>query len=245
VPDQRIATVDQDATIIESHKQQLSTYEGCEATSHAGGVGETAWCWPTSFAMAMCRRDGARERCQPRLPPAGTVGSITIAAIGVSGKRVVNWCAMRSERRAARAHRFAISARMSDPCTAHSGGPDRLGNLTARRSAEVRECADVRLYPGRNREERFATPSLCAFAFAKARTNCSTMGGAVRTSRVVEPVGIKAGALDRMAPRKGRDHRAGHDVIKNDLGGECCLRILRSQRRVAALGGDRDNVLRR
>jgi len=39
-PDQRIATVDQDATIIESHKQQaLPTYEGCGLSAHAGGVG--------------------------------------------------------------------------------------------------------------------------------------------------------------------------------------------------------------
>ena len=57
-PDQRIATVDQDATIIESHKQEaLPTYEGTRGYQPLLRCGpRPVWCWRTSFVTAMCRR---------------------------------------------------------------------------------------------------------------------------------------------------------------------------------------------
>ena len=56
--DQKIATVDQDATIIESRKQEaLRTYEGERGYQPMRRYGQKRiWCWPTSSGMATCQR---------------------------------------------------------------------------------------------------------------------------------------------------------------------------------------------
>ena len=51
--DQKIFTVDQDATIIESRKREaLYTYEGSRGYQPMLAV----WCWPTNFVTGMYRR---------------------------------------------------------------------------------------------------------------------------------------------------------------------------------------------
>ena len=55
--DQKVFTVDQDATIIESRKREaLYTYEGRAATNRCWRCGQRwMWCWPTSSATGMYR----------------------------------------------------------------------------------------------------------------------------------------------------------------------------------------------
>jgi hypothetical protein len=68
-PDQKIATVDVDATVIESSKRQAKpTYEGAGDISRCGRCGRRwTWRWRTSFATATCRR--MRRRCPPPSGP--------------------------------------------------------------------------------------------------------------------------------------------------------------------------------
>jgi hypothetical protein len=56
--EQGIATVDQDATIIESWKQEaLRTYEGERAISRCWPCGQRrTWCQQINFETRMCRR---------------------------------------------------------------------------------------------------------------------------------------------------------------------------------------------
>ena len=215
-PDQRIATVDQDATIIESHKQQaLTTYEGVRGYQPMLAV----WA-ETGLVLADQFRDGnvpaqmepleVAQRAFAALP--GTVKEYYYrgdSACHESG--LVNW--LRDEQRAGGPRGrigFAISARMSEPLHAaiEAASGSRLGTL--RRSASGRNPR-VRRRPvcarGENGEEGFATAALRGHPHSpQAR---GTLRGRERGAPfrgVVEPVGVEAGALDRVAPRKGRHH---------------------------------------
>ena len=59
--EQGIATVDQDATIMESRKQEaLRTYEGERGfqpmLGRRGGWARWTWCWRINFGTGMCQR---------------------------------------------------------------------------------------------------------------------------------------------------------------------------------------------
>ena len=57
----RIATVDQDATIIESHKENAQAHSEAGAISRWWRYGpRPTWCWPMSSATATCRRSRSR-----------------------------------------------------------------------------------------------------------------------------------------------------------------------------------------
>jgi hypothetical protein len=85
VPDQRIATVDQDATIIESHKQQaLCTYEGVRGYQPMlAAWAETGLVLAINFAMATCPRRWSRWKWRdgPLPPCRARCGNITSGAM--------------------------------------------------------------------------------------------------------------------------------------------------------------------
>ena len=90
-PDQRIATVDQDATIIESHKQQaLTTYEGvARLSAHAGGRGgDRAGAGRSISGWQRARADGAAGSGAARLcrPAEHGAGVLLSRRFGVSRK---------------------------------------------------------------------------------------------------------------------------------------------------------------
>ena len=198
-PDQRIATVDQDATIIESHKQQaLPTYEGERGYQPMLAVwAETVWCWPTSFAMAMCRRRWSRWKCAhgPLPPCPGTVKEYYYrgdSACHESG--LVNW--LRDEQRAGGPRGrigFAISARMSEALHAAMRAVPEAAWEALRRSASGRNPR-VRRRPvrarGENGEEGCATAALRGHPHPQeSKGNCSRMGARCATSRCCRTCG--------------------------------------------------------
>ena len=154
-PDQRIATVDQDATIIESHKQQaLPTYEGVRGYQPMLAV----WA-ETGLVLADQFRDGnvpaqmepleVAQRAFAALP--STVQEYYYrgdSACHESG--LVNW--LRDEQRAGGPRGrigFAISARMSEALhAAIRVVPESAWQpYGASHPDEIRECADVPFVP--------------------------------------------------------------------------------------------------
>jgi hypothetical protein len=77
---QRVATVDQDATIIESHKQ-AAYYHYEDGRGYQPMVAlwaETDLCWPTSFATATCPPNRSLNLCQAGLCGAARNDSETV-----------------------------------------------------------------------------------------------------------------------------------------------------------------------
>jgi hypothetical protein len=198
VPDQRIATVDQDATIIESHKQQaLCTYEGVR------GYQPMLAAWAESgLVLADQFRDGnvpaqmepleVARRAFAALP--GTVREYYYrgdAACHESG--LVNW--LRDEQRAGGPRGrigFAISARMSPPLhAALQALPETAWESYGDpHPAETRECADVPFVPGEKTEKKDRQPlRYVAIPSARSKGNSSRMGAPCAISRCCRTAG--------------------------------------------------------
>src|SRR5208282_5427565 len=165
-PDQRIATVDQDATIIESHKREaLRTYEGERGYQPMVAV----WA-ETDMILADEFRDGN----VPAMMAPLTVAQRAFAALpdGVQTRyfrgdsachesRLVQW--LRDEKRPQGPQGFigfAISARMSDALhqailQVKAEGWKAYGDPQA---SEIRECAEVDFVPGDRSEHKDTQP---------------------------------------------------------------------------------------
>jgi len=228
-PDQRIATVDQDATIIESHKQQaLTTYEGVRGYQPMLAV----WA-ETGLVLADQFRDGnvpaqmepleVAQRAYAVLP--GTVGEYYYrgdSACHESG--LVNW--LRNEQRPGGPRGrigFAISARMSESLhAAIRVVPESAWQpYGAPHPAEIRECAEVPFVPREKSEKKDLQPlRYVAIRIRHPQGELFEDGSAVRhfavlsnrwelpPARLIEWHREKAGTIELV-----------HDVIKNDLGG--------------------------
>jgi hypothetical protein len=228
-PDQRLATVDQDATIIESHKQQaLPTYEGVRGYQPMLAVGAE-----TGLVLADQFRDGhvpaqrapleVAQRAFAALP--STVQEYYYrgdAACHESG--LVNW--LRDEQRPGGPRGrigFAISARMSEALhAALRVVPESVWQpYGASHPEEIRECADVPFVPGEKVEKKDLQPlRYVAIRIRKKQGELFEDGSAVRhfavlsnrwelkPARLIEWHREKAGTIERV-----------HDVIKNDLAG--------------------------
>jgi hypothetical protein len=229
VPDPRLATVDQDATIIESHKQQaLPTYAG------VGGYQPMLAVWAeTGLVLADQFRDGnvpahmepleVARRALAALPD--TVQEYYYrgdAACHESG--LVNW--LRDEQRASGPRGrigFAISARLSEPLhAALEALPEAAWETYGDpHPAEIREGADVPFVPSEKTEKKDLPPlRYVAIRIRKKQGELFEDGSAVRhfavlsnrwelkPARLIEWPREKAGTLELV-----------HDVIKNDLGG--------------------------
>jgi hypothetical protein len=165
-PEQRIATVDQDATIIESRKQQaLPTYEGTRGYQPMLAV----WA-ETGLVLADQFRDGnvpaqmepleVAQRAFAALP--STVREYYYRGDSACHESdLVNW--LRNEKRAGGAQGrigFAISARMSPALhAAIQAVPEPEWEPYGEPHAEeIRECAEVPFVPGEKSEKKNTQP---------------------------------------------------------------------------------------
>jgi hypothetical protein len=229
VPDQRLATVDQDATIIESHKREaLPTYEGVRGYQPMLAV----WA-ETGLVLADQFRDGdvpapmepleVARRAFAALP--STVQEYYYrgdSACHESG--LVNW--LRDEQRVGGPRGrigFAISARMSESLHAAikalpEAAWESYGDAPR---AEIRECADVPFVPGEKVEKQDAQPlRYVALRIRKKQGELFEDGSAVRHFAVLSNRWeLKAGRLIEWHREKAGTIEFVHDVIKNDLGG--------------------------
>jgi DDE family transposase len=228
-PDQRIATVDQDATIIESRKQQaLPTYEGTRGYQPMLAVWAEA-----GLVLADQFRDGN----VPALMAPLAVAQQAFAALprtvteyyyrGDSAcheSDLVNW--LRNEQREGGPPGrigFAISARMSEALhQAIEAVPEaewsRYGDP---HPEEIRECADVPFVPSEKSEKKDTQPlRYVAIRIRKRQGELFEDGSRVRHFAVLSNRWeLKAARLIEWHREKAGTIELVHDVIKNELGG--------------------------
>jgi hypothetical protein len=156
-PDQRIATVDQDATIIESHKQQaLRTYEGERDYQPMLAV----WA-EMDVVLADEFRDGSPRRLPAMMAPLAVASFYYRGDSASHEKELLGW--LRDDRRADGPQGrigFAISARMSEALhQAILQIPEAGWTLYGKADGkEIRECSEVDFVPGEKTEQKDAQP---------------------------------------------------------------------------------------
>jgi hypothetical protein len=226
-PDQRIATVDQDATIIESSKQlALRTYEGERGYQPMLAV----WA-EMDVVLSDEFRDG--NVCAQMAPL--TVAKKAFAALpetvttyyyrGDSAcheYRLINW--LRDEKRAGGPQGFigfAISARMSDALhTAILKVPEaEWAPYGKEHATEIRECAEVSFVPGEKSEHKDTQPlRYIAIRIRSRQENLFDDGNRVRHFAVLTNIREwKAGRLIEWHREKAGTIEGVHDVLKNEL----------------------------
>ena len=228
-PDQRIATVDQDATIIESHKQEaLRTYEGERGYQPMLAV------WAE---MNVILGDEFRDGNVPAMMEPLTVAKKAYAALpptvttyyfrGDSAcheSSLVNW--LRDEKRADGPQGFigfAISARMSEALRqAVMAVPEGEWKPYGRvHPEEIRECAEVPFVPAEKSEHKDTKPLRYVGIRIRRR-----QGGLFDDGTTTRHFAVVTNIWDWTAERLIQWHRekagtieAVHDVVKNELAG--------------------------
>jgi hypothetical protein len=227
-PEQRIATVDQDATIIESRKQQaLPTYEGRRGYQPMLAV----WA-ETGLVLAEQFRDGnvpaqmepleVAQRAFAALP--STVREYYYRGDSACHESdLVNW--LRNEKRAGGPQGrigFAISARMSPALhAAIEAIPEQEWEPYGEPHAEeIRECADVPFVPGEKAEKKNTQPlRYVAIRIRKKQGELFDDGSRVRHFAVLTNCWeLKAARLIEWHREKAGTIELVHDVLKNELG---------------------------
>jgi len=227
-PDQRIATVDQDATIIESRKREAKpTYEGERGYQPMLAV----WA-ETGLVLADQFRDGnvpalmepleVTQRAFAAVPR--TVSEYYFrgdSACHESG--VVNW--LRNERRPGGPQGrigFAISARMSEALhAAIQAVPEAEWKPYGEPHAEeIRQCAEVPFVPGEKAEKKDTQPlRYVAIRIRKKQGDLFDDGSRVRHFAVLSNLWEwKAARLIEWHREKAGTVEMVHDVLKNELG---------------------------
>jgi hypothetical protein len=228
-PEQRIATVDQDATIIESRKEQaLRTYEGERGYQPMLAV----WA-ETDVVLADEFRDGN----VPAMMAPLTVAKRAFAALpdtvqtyyfrGDSAcheSDLIEW--LRDEKRADGPQGFigfAISARMSEALQrailqVPEGQWEAYG---APHPKEIRECAEVDFVPGEKSEHKDTRPlRYVAIRIRQRQDELFADGSKVKHFAVVSSVwDWKPGRLIQWHREKAGTIEGVHDVVKNELAG--------------------------
>jgi hypothetical protein len=226
-PDQRIATVDQDATIIESRKQlALRTYEGERGYQPMLAV----WA-EMNVVLSDEFRDG--NVCAQMAPL--TVAKKAFAALpetvttyyyrGDSAcheSGLINW--LRNERREEGPQGrigFAISARMSEPLQKAIGkvSEEAWEPYGKPHPVEIRECAEVSFVPGEKSEHKDTQPlRYIAIRIRQRQESLFADGSKVKHFAVVTNIGEwKAGRLIEWHREKAGTIEGVHDVLKNEL----------------------------
>jgi hypothetical protein len=227
-PDQRIATVDPDATIIESRKQEaLRTYEGERGYQPMLAV----WA-EMNVVLADEFRDG--NVCAQMAPL--TVAKKAFAALpetvttyyyrGDSAcheSGLMNW--LREEKRKEGPQGFigfAISARMSEALhKAIEKVPEASWEAYGKpHSVEIRECAEVSFVPGEKSEHKDTQPlRYIAIRIRQRQESLFEDGSQVKHFAVVTNIGEwQAGRLIEWHREKAGTIEGVHDVLKNELG---------------------------
>jgi hypothetical protein len=227
--DQRIATVDQDATIIESRKQEaLRTYEGERGYQPMLAV----WA-EMDVVLADEFRDGNVPAQMEPLP----VAQAAFAALPETVKEyyfrgdsachesgLLNW--LRNEKREGGPQGligFAVSARMSEALHAAilrvpEKAWESYGTPHVR---EIRECAEVSFVPGEKSEHKDTQPlRYVAIRIRNRQEELFEDGGKVKHFAIVSNIGEwKAGRLIQWHREKAGTIEGVHDVVKNELAG--------------------------
>ncbi|NMC90906.1 MAG: IS1380 family transposase, partial [Smithella sp.] len=227
-PDQRIATVDQDATIIESRKQEaLRTYEGERGYQPMLAV----WA-ETNLVLADEFRDGN----VPAMMDPLTVAKQAFAALpetvttyyyrGDSAcheSDLINW--LRDENRAEGPRGrigFAISARMSEALNKAIGKvPEEAWAAYGQpHPVEIRECAEVSFVPGEKSEHKDTQPlRYVAIRIRQRQESLFADGSKGKHFAVLSNMREwKASRLIEWHREKAGTVEAVHDVLKNELG---------------------------
>ena len=227
-PEQRIATVDQDATIIESRKQQaLPTYEGPRGYQPMLAV----WA-ETGLVVADQFRDG---NVPAQMEPL-EVARRAFAALPSTVKEhyyrgdsachqsdLVNW--LRNEKREGGPQGkigFAISARMSEALhEAIEAVPEaEWKSYGEPHAAETRECAEVPFVPGEKSEKKDTQPlRYVAIRIRRKQGEMFEDGSRVRHFAVLSNRWeLKAARLIEWHREKAGTVEMVHDVLKNEMG---------------------------
>ncbi len=225
---QRIATVDQDATIIESHKREaLRTYEG------ERGYPPMLAVWAeTNLVLADEFRDG---NVPANMNPLGVARQAfaalpeTVTTYYYRGDSachesdLVNW--LRNPRRAGGPKGvigFAVSARMSEGLSeaiaqVAKGAWEEYGKS---HPVEIRECAEVSYVPSEKCEQKDLWPLRYVAIRIRARqADLFDQDESARHFAVVSNVwDWKPSRLIEWHQEKARTIEAVHDVLKNELG---------------------------
>jgi hypothetical protein len=226
-PEQRIATVDQDATIIESRKQEaLRSYEGERGYQPMLAV----WA-ETNLVLADEFRDGN----VPAMMEPLTVAKKAFAALpetvttyyyrGDSASHesgLINW--LRDENRGDGPPGFigfAISARMSGALQQAIGKVAEAAwePYGKAHPVELRECAEVSFVPGEKSEHKDTQPlRYLAIRIRQRQETLFCDGNKVKHFAVVTNIGEwKAGRLIEWHREKAGTIEGVHDVLKNEL----------------------------
>src|ERR1035438_7689552 len=228
-PGQRLATVDQDATIIESHKQQaLPTYEGMRGYQPMLAV----WA-ETGLVLADQFRDGnvpakmepleVAQRAFAALPR--TVGEYYYRGDSACHEStLVNW--LRDEQRPdGPCGRIVVAISAGRGEASHAAMrvvPEAAGETYGEsHPAEIRECADVPFVPGEKTEKKDSQPlRYVAIRIRRKQGELFPDGSTVRHFAVLSNRWeLKPARLIEWHREKAGTIELVHDVIKNDLGG--------------------------
>jgi hypothetical protein len=226
-PDQRIATVDQDATIIESRKQEaLRTYEGERGYQPMLAV------WAE---MNLVLADEFRDGNVPAMMDPLRVAKKAFAALPETVKtyyyrgdsachesELIHW--LRDENRAEGPRGrigFVISARMSEALQKAIGKlPEEAWEPYGKpHPEEIRECAEVSFVPGEKSEHKDRQPlRYVAIRIRPRQQNLFTDASQVKHFAVVTNIWEwKAGRLIEWHREKAGTVEGVHDVLKNEL----------------------------
>jgi len=226
-PDQQIATVDQDATIIESRKQEaLRSYEGERGYQPMLAV------WAE---MNVVLADEFRDGNVPAMMEPLTVAQKAFAALpetvttyyyrGDSAcheSGLINW--LRDEDRVEGPKGrigFAISARMSEALhrAIEKVAEEAWEPYGSSHPVEIRECAEVSFVPGEKSEHKDTQPlRYIAIRIRQRQESLFAEGGKLKHFAVVTNIREwKARRLIEWHREKAGTIEAVHDVLKNEL----------------------------
>src|SRR5436853_1939010 len=228
-PEQRIATVDQDATIIESHKEQaLRSYEGERGYQPMLAVwAEMDVVFADEFrdgnVPAMMAPLPVAQRAFAALPP--TVQTYYFRGDSACHEsNLVDW--LRDEQRAEGPQGFigfAVSARMSDALhqailQVPESGWEAYGKLHTR---EIRECAEIDFVPGEKSEHKDTQPLRYVAIRIRPRQEALFRDGSnIKHFAIVSNLWEwKPGRLIQWHREKAGTIEGVHDVVKNELAG--------------------------
>jgi hypothetical protein len=224
---QRIGTVDQDATIIESRKREaLRTYEGERGYQPMLAV------WAE---MDVVLADEFRDGNVPAMMDPLAVAQKAFAALpetvteyyyrGDSAcheSGLIGW--LRDENRAGGPQGrigFAISARMSEALQKAVGKipEEAWAAYGAAHAVEIRECAEVDFVPGEKSEHKDTQPlRYVAIRIRQRQESLFADGNKVKHFAVVTNIREwKAGRLIEWHREKAGTIEGVHDVLKNEL----------------------------
>lgn len=226
-PEQRIATVDQDATIIGSRKQlALRTYEGERGYQPMLAV----WA-ELNVVLADEFRDGNEPAMMaPLVVAKQAFGALpeTVTTYYYRGDSachesdLINW--LRDENRAEGPRGrigFAISARMSEALHKAIGKvPEEAWEAYGKPHAEeIRECAEVSFVPGEKSEHKDTQPlRYIAIRIRQRQESLFADGSKVKHFAVLTNIREwRAGRLIEWHREKAGTIEGVHDVLKNEL----------------------------